>query len=181
MMTSWLFILNSTIKQHRTKMFFGKQCSNTVPVFIFKNLEKYYKIITFNCVETFSVSWNCFRLYAYRFTKTGEDSDVLIEALVRYKSLTFPDGDKSVDGKVEAITSLNVHVEQPYKPMTLDMDEGCKCESACCFRLESMAAANERQSVTIKQQVIGWDIDVEGNTNSYSVHAVCTLSVISNR
>jgi len=60
---------------------------------------------------------------AFTFTHTGEDSDVIQEALVRYKSLTFPDAKVSADPKFPKITSLNVHVDSKYAPMDYQMDE----------------------------------------------------------
>jgi len=60
------------------------------------------------------------------FTHTGEDSDVITEALTRYKALTFPDANVSPDSGLPLITGLTVHVSQAYKPMDFKMDESCK-------------------------------------------------------
>lgn len=64
---------------------------------------------------------------SHSFTKTGEDSDVIQAALVRYKMLVFPDAQVGgADSKYPQITGLNVHIIQPYKAMDFKMDESCK-------------------------------------------------------
>ena len=67
-----------------------------------------------------------FHIFNFSFTHSGEDSDVIQEALVRYKGLTFPN-DKvgGADKNYPQITGLNVHVANPYKPMDFEMDESC--------------------------------------------------------
>uniref|UniRef100_A0A7M5XP63 Beta-hexosaminidase n=1 Tax=Clytia hemisphaerica TaxID=252671 RepID=A0A7M5XP63_9CNID len=60
----------------------------------------------------------------FSFTKTGEDSDVIQAALVRYKMIAFPDAQVGgADSNYPQITGLNVHIIQPYKAMDFKMDE----------------------------------------------------------
>jgi len=60
----------------------------------------------------------------FTFTHSGEDSDVIQEALVRYKGLTFPDAEVGgADKNYPKITGLNVHITNAYKPMDFEMDE----------------------------------------------------------
>ena len=48
------------------------------------------------------------------------------EALRRYQELTFPDPKVGgPDKDYPQITGLNVHVNNPYKPMDFEMDESC--------------------------------------------------------
>ena len=75
----------------------------------------------------------------FKFTITGQSSDVLQDAISRYKKLTFPDsddGDSSRESscerkKAEAqgsseITQLTVKVINKYENLTLESDESCK-------------------------------------------------------
>ena len=71
----------------------------------------------------------------FKFIITGQSSDVLQDAISRYKKLTFPDsndGDSSCERKkAEAqgsseITQLTVKVINKYENLTLESDESCK-------------------------------------------------------
>jgi len=53
----------------------------------------------------------------------GEQSDVLMQAMTRYKSLTFPDKDITKDHTMTQLMGLNVKVLEPYKAMELKTDE----------------------------------------------------------
>ena len=75
----------------------------------------------------------------FKFTITGQSSDVLQDAISRYKKLTFPDsdgGDSSCESSCERkkakaqglseITQLTVKVINKYENLTLESDESCK-------------------------------------------------------
>lgn len=71
----------------------------------------------------------------FKFTITGQSSDVLQDAISRYKQLTFPDsdgGDSSCERKKakaqgsSEITQLTVKVINKYENLTLETDESCK-------------------------------------------------------
>jgi len=59
----------------------------------------------------------------FDFRTIGKQSDVLIEALTRYKLITFPDADIHVDTKMKQMLTLTVNVLLPYQPMDLKTDE----------------------------------------------------------
>ena len=71
----------------------------------------------------------------FKFTITGQSSDVLQDAISRYKKLTFPDsddGDSSCERKkakaqgLSEITQLTVKVINKYENLTLETDESCE-------------------------------------------------------
>lgn len=71
----------------------------------------------------------------FKFTITGQSSDVLQDAISRYKQLTFPDsddGDSSCERKKakaqgsSEIAQLTVKVINKYENLTLETDESCK-------------------------------------------------------
>ena len=72
--------------------------------------------------ETFSLSPDTFK-----FTSTGEGSDVLTAAIERYRGLTFPDKIHSnvlrFRRDLSALTSLEITVKEKYAPMTFESDE----------------------------------------------------------
>lgn len=64
----------------------------------------------------------------FSFDSTGETSDVLKQALMRYKVLVFPDAvEKPKDG-LSQIIKLTVKVLNKYAPLSLESDESCKCK-----------------------------------------------------
>jgi len=60
----------------------------------------------------------------FDFQNVGHQSDVLIEALTRYRGLTFPDAKMKPDKTLKQMLKLKVNVLLPYQPMDLTMDEG---------------------------------------------------------
>lgn len=62
----------------------------------------------------------------FSFNSTGETSDVLTEALERYRSLVFPDPMEKCKATLPKITKLTVKVEEKYSPQSLETDESCK-------------------------------------------------------
>jgi len=60
----------------------------------------------------------------FDYHNVGQQSDVLIEALTRYKLLTFPDAKMKPDKTMKQILTLQVKVLLPYQDMSLRMDEG---------------------------------------------------------
>lgn len=68
----------------------------------------------------------------FKFTITGQSSDVLEDAISRYKQLTFPNSDSSCmrnTAKAQdssGITQLTVKVINKYENLTLETDESCK-------------------------------------------------------
>ena len=56
----------------------------------------------------------------------AQTADVLDEAVVRYRKLVFPDSGKGVATNLDAVTSLEIHVQDEYKPLDLTSDESCK-------------------------------------------------------
>ena len=62
----------------------------------------------------------------FQFSITGESSDVLKEAVERYKVLTFPDNVSASKKNLSQITKLTVDVVDKYENLTLDSDESCK-------------------------------------------------------
>ena len=62
----------------------------------------------------------------FSFDSTGETSDVLTEALKRYRSLVFPDQMEQCKATLPKITKLTVKVEEKYSPQSLETDESCK-------------------------------------------------------
>ena len=62
----------------------------------------------------------------FQFSITGESSDVLKEAVERYKVLTFPDNMSVSKKNLSQITKLTVDVVDKYENLTLDSDESCK-------------------------------------------------------
>lgn len=64
----------------------------------------------------------------FSFDSTGETSDVLKQALIRYKVLVFPDPvEKPKDG-LSQIIKLTLIVLDKYAPLSLESDESCKCK-----------------------------------------------------
>lgn len=64
----------------------------------------------------------------FSFDSAGETSDVLKQALMRYKVLVFPDAvEKPKDG-LSQIIKLTVKVLDKYAPLSLESDESCKCK-----------------------------------------------------
>jgi hexosaminidase len=72
--------------------------------------------------QTYSLSPSTFK-----FTSTGEGSDVLTGAMDRYHGLTFPDKIHSnairFRRDLSALTSLEIAVKEKYAPMTFESDE----------------------------------------------------------
>ena len=62
----------------------------------------------------------------FSFHIVAQTADVLNEAVVRYQKLVFPDSGKGVATNLDAITSLEIHVQDEYKPLDLTSDESCK-------------------------------------------------------
>ena len=67
----------------------------------------------------------------FKFAIVGQTSDVLKDAIARYKDLTFPDSIgqyKSRKGKknLSEITQLAINVIDKYADLTLESDESCK-------------------------------------------------------
>ncbi|XP_073232084.1 beta-hexosaminidase subunit beta-like [Porites lutea] len=59
----------------------------------------------------------------FSFDSTGETSDVLTEALKRYRSLVFRDPMEKCKATLPKITKLTVKVEEKYSPQSLETDE----------------------------------------------------------
>ena len=64
----------------------------------------------------------------FSLDSTGETSDVLTEALKRYKDLVFPDPNEKLKAGLPQITKLSVKVEEKYAPLSLQSDESCKLQ-----------------------------------------------------
>ena len=62
----------------------------------------------------------------FTFSITGESSDVLKDAVERYRHLTFPDNVSEPKKNLSQITELTVRVTNKYENLTLDSDESCK-------------------------------------------------------
>ena len=62
----------------------------------------------------------------FSFDSTGEQSDVLKEALTRYIGLVFPDANEKLKEGLSQITKLSVKVQEKYVPQSLESDESCK-------------------------------------------------------
>ena len=62
----------------------------------------------------------------FTFSITGESSDVLKNAVQRYRHLTFPDNVSEPKKNLSQITELTVRVTNKYENLTLDSDESCK-------------------------------------------------------
>ena len=62
----------------------------------------------------------------FSFDSTGENSDVLKEALTRYMGLVFPDATEKVKEGLPQITKLSVKVQEKFAPQSLESDESCK-------------------------------------------------------
>ena len=72
----------------------------------------------------------------FSFDSTGEMSDVLQEALTRYKVLFFPDPIEKPKAGLSQITKLTVKVEEKYAPQSLESDESCKYKTRNqCFNV----------------------------------------------
>ena len=67
----------------------------------------------------------------FSFASIGETSDVLTEALSRYKSLVFPDPNEKLKAGLQQITKLSVKVEEKYAPQSIRSDESCELTNAC--------------------------------------------------
>ena len=63
----------------------------------------------------------------FSFNAVGQTSDVLEDAIARYKNLTFPDSVKTTKIGYKQITGLDINVIDKYEPLSLDSDESCKC------------------------------------------------------
>lgn len=80
----------------------------------------------------------------FKFAIVGESSDVLEDAIARYKDLTFPDNvGKSKKHKkhkkhhtLSQITELAIKVLDKYEDLTLESDESCKYK--CLFNLRKV-------------------------------------------
>ncbi|XP_029186896.2 beta-hexosaminidase subunit beta-like [Acropora millepora] len=59
----------------------------------------------------------------FSFASIGETSDVLTDALSRYKSLVFPDPNEKLKAGLQQITKLSVKVEEKYAPQSIRSDE----------------------------------------------------------
>ncbi|XP_068722896.1 beta-hexosaminidase subunit beta-like [Montipora capricornis] len=57
------------------------------------------------------------------FTITGQSSDVLEDAIERYKKLTFPDDFRKTKRNLPQITQLEIKVMDKYENLTLESDE----------------------------------------------------------
>ena len=64
----------------------------------------------------------------FKFTIVGQSSDVLEQALIRYKGLTFPDDVRETKKNLAQITELSINVINKYENLTLESDESCKCK-----------------------------------------------------
>ena len=62
----------------------------------------------------------------FKFTITGQSSDVLEDAITRYKKLTFPENVNQTKKNLDEVTQLNINVINKYENLTLDSDESCK-------------------------------------------------------
>ena len=62
----------------------------------------------------------------FKFTIVGQSSDVLVEAVKRYKELTFPDEVRETKKNLAQITELSINVINKYENLTLESDESCK-------------------------------------------------------
>lgn len=78
--------------------------------------------------QLYNASGNVYSLTSneFSFESTGESSDVLTEALARYKGLVFPDSSEKPKAGLPQITKLSVKVEEKYAPQSLESDESCK-------------------------------------------------------
>lgn len=78
--------------------------------------------------QLYNTSGNVYSLTSneFSFESTGESSDVLTEALARYKGLVFPDSNEKPKAGLPQITKLTVKVEEKYAPQSLESDESCK-------------------------------------------------------
>lgn len=64
----------------------------------------------------------------FKFTIVGQSSDVLEQAVTRYKGLTFPDDARETKKNLAQITELSINVINKYENLTLESDESCKCK-----------------------------------------------------
>ena len=64
----------------------------------------------------------------FKFSITAQSSDVLEDAIKRYKQLTFPEDFSEIKKNLPQITQLTIQVIDKYENLTLDSDESCKCE-----------------------------------------------------
>lgn len=64
----------------------------------------------------------------FKFSITAQSSDVLEDAIKRYKQLTFPEDFREIKTNLPQITQLTIEVIDKYENLTLDSDESCKCE-----------------------------------------------------
>lgn len=62
----------------------------------------------------------------FKFTIVGQTSDVLQQAVTRYKGLTFPDNVTEAKENLSQITELKINVVNKYENLTLESDESCK-------------------------------------------------------
>lgn len=62
----------------------------------------------------------------FSFDSIGETSDVLTEAIKRYRGLVFPDDIEKPKAGLPQITKLTVNVEEKYTPLSIESDESCK-------------------------------------------------------
>ena len=62
----------------------------------------------------------------FKFTIVGQSSDVLEDAVARYKQLTFPDDVSETKKDLSEITQLNINIINKYENLTLETDESCK-------------------------------------------------------
>lgn len=59
----------------------------------------------------------------FSFDSIGETSDVLTEAIKRYRGLVFPDDTEKPKAGLPQITKLTVNVEEKYTPLSIESDE----------------------------------------------------------
>lgn len=62
----------------------------------------------------------------FKFSITAQSSDVLEDAIKRYKQLTFPEDFREIKTNLPQITQLTIEVIDKYENLTLDSDESYK-------------------------------------------------------
>lgn len=78
----------------------------------------------------------------FSFASIGETSDVLREALSRYKSLVFPDPNEKLKAGLQQITKLSVKVEEKYAPQSIRSDESCELNQCMSENGKSLCRLN---------------------------------------
>lgn len=64
----------------------------------------------------------------FKFTIVGQTSDVLQQAVTRYKGLTFPENVSEAKENLSQITELKINVVNKYENLTLESDESYKLD-----------------------------------------------------